>query len=240
VNVSNSINQSKQQIQRLFTHVLLGSLSPIQTYLGVLLRRYLYRLILGELGSQVRVAALVELMQPSRIFLKSQVHLHSGVSLRSLGDHSCIVLKDGVQLDTGVNIRTHHVGHIEVGQHAYIGPYTCLSGDYIFLGKDCMIASHCGLYANNHIFTDPDVPIRLQGNSYQGIKVEDDCWIGTGTKILDGVTIGKGSVVGAGSVVTKDIPPYSIAVGTPAKVIKQRSLNHAHHSPVKVSTSIST
>jgi acetyltransferase-like isoleucine patch superfamily enzyme len=53
--------------------------------------------------------------------------------------------------------------------------------------------------------------------------IEDDCWLGTGVKVLDGVTIGQGSVVGAGAVVTKDIPPYSVAVGIPSKVIAQRN-----------------
>jgi acetyltransferase-like isoleucine patch superfamily enzyme len=52
--------------------------------------------------------------------------------------------------------------------------------------------------------------------------IEDDCWLGDGVKVLDGVTIGRGSVIGAGAVVTKDIPPFSVAVGVPARVIKTR------------------
>jgi acetyltransferase-like isoleucine patch superfamily enzyme len=52
--------------------------------------------------------------------------------------------------------------------------------------------------------------------------IEDDCWLGDGVKVLDGVTIGRGSVIGAGAVVTKDIPPFSVAVGVPARVIKSR------------------
>lgn len=59
----------------------------------------------------------------------------------------------------------------------------------------------------------------------KGIVIEDDCWLGTGVKILDGVTIGKGSVIGAGAVVTKNIPSYSVAVGVPAKVISKRDSN---------------
>jgi acetyltransferase-like isoleucine patch superfamily enzyme len=85
-----------------------------------------------------------------------------------------------------------------------------------------MIASHSGIYANNHNFADPTQPICKQGNSYKGITVEEDCWLGSGVRVLDGVTIGRGSIIGAGAVVTKDIPPYSIAVGVPAKVVSQR------------------
>lgn len=67
-----------------------------------------------------------------------------------------------------------------------------------------------------------ELPIREQGVTREGIIIEDDCWLGSGVKVLDGVTIGKGCVIGANSVVTKDIPPYSVAVGAPARVIKKR------------------
>ncbi|MBW4484852.1 MAG: hypothetical protein KME14_20135 [Tildeniella torsiva UHER 1998/13D] len=76
-----------------------------------------------------------------------------------------------------------------------------------------MIASMVGIYANQHHHV---------GSSEKGITIEDKCWIGSGAKILDGVTIGYGSAVGAGAVVTKDIPPYSVAVGVPAKVLENR------------------
>ena len=75
----------------------------------------------------------------------------------------------------------------------------------------------------NHIYDDPKISIRLQGIRANGIKIEDDVWLGVGSTVLDGVTIGKGSVIGAGAVVTKNIPPYSVAVGVPANVIKERS-----------------
>jgi acetyltransferase-like isoleucine patch superfamily enzyme len=95
----------------------------------------------------------------------------------------------------------------------------------ITIGRDTMIASHTGIYANNHGFADLNVPIALQEVSAKGIEIGEDCWIGSGVRILDGVSIGRGSVIGAGAVVTKDIPPYSIAVGVPAKVIARRDGN---------------
>ena len=90
-----------------------------------------------------------------------------------------------------------------------------------------MIASHSGIYANNHNFADPNRPICQQGNSYKGIVIEEDSWLGSGVRVLDGVTIGRGSVVGSGAVVTKSLPPYSIAVGVPAKVIGRRGESQA-------------
>jgi acetyltransferase-like isoleucine patch superfamily enzyme len=86
------------------------------------------------------------------------------------------------------------------------------------------------MYANNHVFDDPNRLIRQQPLTCKGITIEDDCWIGTGVRILDGVTIGQGSVIGAGAVVNKDIPPYSVAVGVPAKVISKRGKESVGHS----------
>ena len=68
----------------------------------------------------------------------------------------------------------------------------------------------------------PEQPIMKQGVKREFVKIEDDCWIAANTVILAGVTIGKGSVIAAGSVVNKDVPPYSVVAGVPAKVIKSR------------------
>ena len=64
--------------------------------------------------------------------------------------------------------------------------------------------------------------IRSQQGTKKGIVIEDDVWIGSGCKILDGITIGKGSVIGAGTVCTKDVEPYSVIVGVPGKLLKRR------------------
>ena len=74
-----------------------------------------------------------------------------------------------------------------------------------------------------HQFSRTDIPMRLQGHrQYQPVLIEDDVWIGARAIILPGLRIGKGAIVGAGSVVTKDVPPYAICVGNPARVIKSR------------------
>lgn len=112
---------------------------------------------------------------------------------------------------------------IVIGDHVGISEYTLLDGDGgMRIGNYVRVASHVSVIAFEHNYKDPNTPIKLQGKVSRGIVIEDDCWIGTGARILDGVTIGKGSVIGAGSVVTESIPPYSIAVGVPAKVIKKR------------------
>lgn len=112
---------------------------------------------------------------------------------------------------------------LQVGNNSNIGPY-CYIGcsGLIRIGNNVMMSPRVSIYAENHVFDDADVPMKDQGVNRQTVVIEDDCWIAANSVILAGVTIGKGCVIAAGSVVTKDIPPYSIAAGVPARVIKQR------------------
>lgn len=111
---------------------------------------------------------------------------------------------------------------IILGDYSSIGKDSFVqSGTYI--GKHVMIAPDCGIYTMNHGFQRVDIPMREQGLSKpKRVVIEDDVWIGTKTVILPGVHIGKGAIIGAGSVVTKSIPPYAIAAGNPARVKKSR------------------
>ena len=85
-----------------------------------------------------------------------------------------------------------------------------------------MISPRVSIYAENHLFDRTDIPMKEQGVKKQFVKIEDDCWIAANSIILAGVTVGKGSVVAAGSVVSSDVPPYSVVAGVPARIIKQR------------------
>jgi acetyltransferase-like isoleucine patch superfamily enzyme len=91
------------------------------------------------------------------------------------------------------------------------------------IGNNVLIAGHCMIIPNNHNFKNKDKLIRLQGNSSKGIAIGDDVWIAHGCSILDGVSIGNGAVIAAGSVVNNDVPPYAIFGGVPAKEIGHRS-----------------
>lgn len=204
-------------------NVVIALFGGIPLSIGNNLRRLVYRSILAGLGSSVNIGTGVEFVKANGIDIGNGVKLYRDVRIRSLGINSKIYLRDNVILDRGVDIKTHQGGEIEIGEYTYIGPYTCLSGDLIKIGQDCLIASHTGIYANDHGFADPTRKMREQPSTYKGIVIEDDCWLGSGVRVLDGVTIGRGSVIGAGAVVTKNIPPYSIAVGVPAKVISQRN-----------------
>lgn len=112
---------------------------------------------------------------------------------------------------------------LKIGNNSSIGPYSYIGcSGYIEIGDNVMMSPRVSIYAENHLFDDPGLTIKEQGVKREFVKIEDDCWIAANTVILAGVTIGRGSVIAAGSVVTKDIPPYSVVGGIPAKVIKSR------------------
>lgn len=114
-------------------------------------------------------------------------------------------------------------GNIVIGDNSTINPCAIIygQGDTI-IGNGVRIAAHTVVVPSNHIYSDPNKYIYTQGLSKKGIKIEDDVWLGAGVKILDGVTIAKGCVIGANAVVTKDTEPLGIYVGIPAKKIKNR------------------
>jgi acetyltransferase-like isoleucine patch superfamily enzyme len=208
--------------------ILFNLLRGIPTqFLGSKLRTLLYRDIFAAIGKSVYIQYNVEFMNPSCIQIGNNVQIARGANLDANGHKNNIIsLADGVNLDYGVNIGALNDTSICIDKGTFIGPYVCIGGPgNIKIGRDCLIAAHSGIFANNHIYSDPIVPIGCQGLTRQGIVIEDDCWLGSGVKVLDGVTIGKGSVIGAGSVITKNIPAYSVAVGVPAKVIKSRQAN---------------
>lgn len=103
--------------------------------------------------------------------------------------------------------------------------FTCIDGG-VTIGDHCLIASFVSIFGGNHSL-DPEQPAGYADMSkmvYQSVKIGRMCWIGEKAIILPGISIGEKSVVGAGAVVTKNIPPYSIVVGNPAKVIKRYNL----------------
>lgn len=133
-----------------------------------------------------------------------------------------IRISAGARISDGA-ILAAYGGHINVDENVYIGPYCVLYGHGgLTIGRNTLIANHTTIVPSNHIFDDPNRPINSQGETRHGIKIGEDVWIGSGVKVLDGVSIGNGCVIGAGSIVNKSLEPYSIATGSPAKLIRVR------------------
>jgi len=129
----------------------------------------------------------------------------------SIGNNSTI--EDFSTINNGV-------GNVEIGENSLIGLGNVIIGP-VKIGNNVILAQNIVASGLNHNYTDIEQPIHKQGVSVAPIVIGDDCWIGANTVITAGVTIGKHSVVAAGAVVTKDIPPYSVAVGNPSRVIKK-------------------
>lgn len=209
----------------LLQSVLTNLLGNIPTKLiGGNLRNLLYRPIFAHMGNSVDIQPGVTFVNTAAVELGSRVLILQGVRINASGHpNNRFILKDRVSLENGVDVRAMSDTSIYIDESTYIGPYVCLAGPgNIKIGKNCLIAPHTGIFANNHVFNDPTQNISEQGVTRRGIIIGDDCWLGHGVTVLDGVTIGEGSVIGAGSVVAKDILPYSVAVGVPARVVKSR------------------
>lgn len=139
----------------------------------------------------------------------------------------------GTNLTTGVGCRFEafsedRVKRIVFGNNVQVNDYVHISAmGRVSIGNNVLMASHIyisdnshGFYKGKHQSSPSEAPI-LRSYYVTSVEIEDNVWIGEGVIVMPGVTIGKGSIIGANSVVTKSIPPYSIAVGQPAKVIKK-------------------
>ncbi|WP_028912553.1 DapH/DapD/GlmU-related protein [Prevotella sp. MA2016] len=112
------------------------------------------------------------------------------------------------------------VGDVEIGDYTRIGLHNTIIGP-VKIGSHVNLAQGITVTALNHNFSDAGKRIDEQGVRTNPVTIEDDVWIGTNAVILPGITIGTHSVIAAGAVVTKDVPPHSLVAGVPAKVIKQ-------------------
>ncbi|GAH57455.1 unnamed protein product, partial [marine sediment metagenome] len=96
------------------------------------------------------------------------------------------------------------------------------SGSKVVIGENTLIAAYVYIIGGGHDYSRVDIPISEQGKPSRGIKIEKNCWVGAGAIVFDNVTIGEDTIIGAGAVVSKDIPAFSIAAGIPARVAKSR------------------
>lgn len=165
------------------------------------------------------------LLRSQGVYIAPRVRVEAGVVMEAghrSGRPGEISLEEGAAIDRGAVLRCYG-GSITLGRFSYVGPYCVLYGHGgLEIGRETLLGPHCILVAANHDFSGKERAIRSRPSKDLPIRVGADCWLGAGVKVLGGVTIGDGSIVGAGAVVTHDLPPYSIAVGVPAKVRGQR------------------
>ncbi len=205
--------------------LVLTIFSWIPTIIGVGLRAVFYKLIMRLDGTvaieaRVRIAYAGNIRLGKGAYLDRDVYLHALPGGITIGDNTFLMHHTMVHVFNFRNLP--HAG-VTIGNNCFLGEFNVIRGQGgVKIGNDVYTGPMVQIVAVNHVFSDLKRPIREQGITAKGITVEDDVWLGANVTVVDGVTIGRGSIIGAGSVVTTDIPPYSIAVGTPAKPVKNR------------------
>lgn len=205
----------------LFT-LLLG---PLPGLLGLGLRRFLYPALFGAAGKNPVFGHYLALRGPHRIFLGDNVMLdeHVFLSFRGQAEQS-IRLGNNVLIGRYSQVRARGgtiilADSVSVGAFCYLGTASKLE-----VGEHCLFGGNCFVGGIQHGFSDPGKLIAEQPLVDRGgIVIGRDVWVGAHAVINDGVRIGDGAVIGANAVVTKDVPPFAVVAGVPAKIISRRA-----------------
>lgn len=212
-----------RKLTRFFLNGLVLTLfKEMPAIFGSYIRPIVYKIILGRIGAACLIERSVRIEVPSRLFMGDRVVVGQncwispggiGGEIRFGNDtfvaHLCTLRAEGGNISVGNNVQISRncylngAGNINIGDHTMLGP-------------------NSSIVSVNHISDNVDIPMREQGIQKAKVSIESDVWLGAHVCVMPGVKIGKGSIIGAGAVVTKDIPPYSIAAGVPAKIIANR------------------
>lgn len=187
------------------------------------IRHRYYSAKFKSMGKNVRIGCGAKIVNPQYISVGDNVLIDDHVTLIARGPGgisigSNVHINDRVYLDT-----ERGDGYITVGDDVYIGAGTTLFGHVgLEIGEHSLLAQNITITPYSHIFEDPDDYIINQGGNTRKVTIGRDVYLGMNVCVLYSADVGDGSVIGSGSVVVKSIPPYSVAVGNPAKVIRKR------------------
>ena len=192
------------------------------------IRGLFHRLCIKSVNGILLVGKNVRISYPAHLHLGKDTIIEDGAEINCLS-------QQGIQIGNRVSIGKYAIIRpsnlyggaigegLVIGDHSNIGPYSYMGcSGKITIGNHVMMGPRVSIYAENHVFDNPAILIKDQGVEKNEVIIEYDCWIAANSIILAGVTIGKGSVVAAGSVVTDHVAPYSVVAGVPAKFIKSR------------------
>jgi acetyltransferase-like isoleucine patch superfamily enzyme len=214
---------SRSLLRLLLYELVVGLTSWVPGAAGLVLRRLAYPLVLGAVGRSPVFGQGVALRHPWKIRIGDDVVIDDHVLLDAKG-----VRNEGIRLGSGVflgrgTILSCKDGDIVLGDHANLG-FHCevFSGSRVVVGRYALFAAQAYLVGGGHALGRPDVPVIEQARSSRGITLGENVWLGAGAKVLDGVCIGNGVVVGANAVVAEDLPDGVVAAGVPARVLRRR------------------
>jgi acetyltransferase-like isoleucine patch superfamily enzyme len=194
------------------------------TLLGIGLRAVLYRLMLRmdgwaaiERNVRLRFACRIRLGHGS--YLDEGVYIHACPGGVEIGPNTIVM--HGAVLHV-YNFRNLPHAGIRIGRDSLIGEYSVVRGQGgVTIGDRVYTSPLTQIIAVNHVFDDPSRSFVEQGITAEGIVIEDDVWLGAGAVVTDGVRVGRGAVVAAGAVVTREVPPHTVAGGVPARILRE-------------------
>lgn len=159
------------------------------------------------------------------VLLDRSCFVHRSVSVGAwprVHDRDAVQIGPECELGPGTELNPWG-GYICLHRRVFLGPYVVIYGHGgVEIGNDCLISMHCSILSSNHTIATRDKVIRNEPDIAMRTKIDPDCWLGAGVIVLGGVHIGQGCVIGAGAVVTKNLPPYCEAYGVPARIVGER------------------
>ena len=221
-----TVGENAKITSLLWHELLLGICTGLPGIIGLATRNFLYNICFKGFNNKSFIGRQVTLRCPNHIHIAEDVVIDDFAQLiatsreeKAISIGSKSFVRSFAMLNSGPPN-----GFIHIGLNSSIGQSTILYGNGgLIIGNNVMISGQCFIVASSHNYESNDTPITSQGITAKGITIEDNAWIGAGVKILDGVTIGEGAIVGANSVVTKSVKPHSKVVGIPAYELKNEN-----------------
>lgn len=173
----------------------------IPTSIGKRIRYYIYKLFFKKVNGVFSIDTGVTILGFKNIEIGNNANIMKNSYLYA-NDNGILIIGDNFSMNSNSQLGS--------------------ANGKIVISYNCSIGPNCVLRASNHTFDNPDIPFREQGHTYGEIILEDDVWVSSNCVITSNTKLGKSSIIGAGSVVTKDVEPYSVMGGVPAKLIRKR------------------
>ena len=190
---------------------------------GIFLRKIFYRFLFKKIGRGVVFGRNITIRHPSKITIGDNVVIDENCMLDAKGSGN-----KGIEIKNSGYIGRNTIlsckdGDIILEENVNIG-FNCeiQSSSHVSIGKNTLIAAYVYIISGDHTHDIPGKPASLTQGISSGIIIGENCWLGAKSTVFDGVEIGHDSVIGASALVNKDVPPSSVAVGIPAKVIKNK------------------
>ena len=193
-----------------------------------LLRGFILKITLKESKGLIFLGKRSKISFRNKISMGKTITIGDNVEINGLSKHgikigdNVSILKNTIIECTGV---IRHLGEsLVIGNNVGIAQNCFIQvRGKVDIGNNVIFGPNVSIFSENHIFKNPDLPVNAQGESRKGVKIGNGVWVGTRAVILDGVTVGENSIIAAGSIVNKDVMPYSIIGGVPARLIKMRN-----------------